>query len=464
MKRISIILFGLLLAGGSAALAQAPVFTTNFYNPCGNDGSNEFLIGQAPATAALDPLKIAYFVSGANTDGSGRDSLYQAAFCASLTATGTGSSACDAAGWTRSTAVGSGSYRILDYTNAADKVQVDGVVARLNYRLASCAGGSCSTTFQAPPATGLIPAGAKFIFCISTGINDTAVAAGDAIDFCGFCGEGPFYVIVASFPSGASGLLTNTYTATTSRYVALTYDLGGAAGITETQAYIHTPATAALTGRNYFQYIPQGANALTNAIALNANTTDCNIAAVVALPVTLSGFTARFTDGKVLLSWFTASEKDADRFDIERSDDALAFRTIGSVGAQGNAASGAVYSFTDIEPFTGVRYYRLKQWDINGKYVYSGVIAVSASETAGGLLVFPNPARDQVHIILPVAAPGRSQLTLVNTSGMLLRNEEELLVQGDNEISLDLSGLPIGIYYLKIQTGQEVYNKTIVVQ
>jgi hypothetical protein len=465
MKRNLTFLIGLfLIACCNSVYAQAPIFTTNFYNPCGNDGNNEFLVGRAAATTDFDPLKLYYFVSGANADGSGRDSIYQTAFCSSLTATGNGSSACNAAGWSRSTAVGSGSVRILDYTNAADQSAIDAVVARLNYRQASCASGSCSNTFIAPPASGLIPAGAKFIFFISQGVNDTAATAGTAIDFCAFCGQGPFYVVVASFPAGASGLLTNTFTATTSRYISLAYDFGGATGIAETQSYIHVPSSASLTTRNYFQLIPQGANALSNNIAANDNTLDCSIAANIALPVTLSGFRGEYRNGVTLLNWSTASEQSADRFEIEKSIDSRNFATIGSVKAQGTTSTGAMYNYTDQEPFSGRTYYRLKQFDLDGKNAYSEIIAVTAPDAGQVLTVSPNPCRDYIHIALSSLINDKATLMLINASGVLVRNTSETLQTGVNTTSLDLDNLPAGVYYLKIQTSQATHNKTIVKQ
>ncbi len=465
MKRTLTHLLGLLsVAGTTGVYAQAPVFTSNFYNPCGNDGNNEFLVGRASATAAFDPLKLYYFVSGANPDGSGRDSLYQEAFCASLTATGSGSSACNAAGWTRSPGVGSGSRRILDYTNATDQLTIDSVVARLNYRLASCATGACGTTFVAPPpATGLIPAGAKFIFCISQGINDTAAGASTAVDFCGFCGEGPFYVVVASFPPGASGLLTNTYTATTSRYISLAYDYGGATGIAESQSYIHVPATSSLGGRNYLQLIPQGADALSNMIALNDNTTDCNITAGVALPVSLTSFSGKYDKGIVKLHWATSSEQATDRFEVERGLDARQFTRIGSVKATGNTA-GADYSFTDPYPVNGNGYYRLKQLDANGKYTYSETLTLTAPTAQQGLSVVPNPAYDRIQVSISGAGPGKALLTLFSASGTKVYQEEQILQQGIHAASIAIAQLAPGAYFLRVQTDQNVYNQIVVKQ
>ena len=466
MKRNLTQLLGLFcIACSSGVFAQAPTFTSNFYNPCGNDGNNEFLVGKAAATAAFDPLKLSYFVSGANPDGSGRDSIYQDAFCSSLTATGSGSNACNAAGWTRSAGVGSGSYRILDYTNAADRLRVDSVIARLNYRLASCASGSCGNTFIAPPsATGLIPANAKFIFCISQGINDTASSAGAAVDFCGFCGAGPFYVVVASFPPGASGLLTNTYTATTSRYISFAYDYGGATGIAESQSYIHVPSSSSVGGRNYLQMIPQGAGALANNIALNDNTLDCAISAGTALPVSLTSFTGKYDNGAALLHWSTASEQGTDRFDVERSLDAHEFVTVGSVTASGYTITATDYNFSDRFTLNGTAYYRLRQLDKDGKHTYSAIIPLTASSAEQVLNVWPNPARDQVQLTIFSASYNKALLMLISTAGRVSYQAEELLSPGVNPTTLPVDNLAPGAYYLRVQTDQSVYNKVIIKQ
>jgi hypothetical protein len=446
--------------------AQTPVFTSNFYNPCGNDGNNEFLVGQASATATFDPMKLSYFVSGANSDGSGRDSSYQYAFCSSLSATGSGSTACNGAGWTKSLAVGSGSLRILNYTNATDKLKMDSVIARLNYLLASCSGGACSNTFIAPdPLTGEIPANGKFVFLISQGINDTAVGASDAVNFCGFCNSGPFYVIVGSFPAGTSGLLTNTYTATTTRYISLAYDQGGTTGLSEIYSYIHIPATSSVSGRNYFQFIPQGANSLNNTVAQNAVTTDCNIIAGVALPITLTSFTGKYTnDNKVQLNWETASEEGIDRFNIERSSDAISYANIGSVKAKGDRSHSSEYVFTDFSSASKQSYYRLAFNGIDGQLEYSRVIKISGSAQDDGIKLYPNPAKDYINLETYSQTFVTAFISLSNASGRILNRSTQLLQAGINKSSISLEGCSSGIYYLRVQTDIGVRNYIIVKQ
>jgi hypothetical protein len=446
--------------------AQTPVFTSNFYNPCGNDGNNEFLVGQASATTAFNPMKLSYFVSGANSDGSGRDSIYQDAFCSSLSATGSGSNACNGAGWTKSLGVGSGSHRILNYTNATDKLKVDSVIARLNYLLASCSGGACSNTFIAPdPVTGEIPANGKFVFLISQGINDTAVGASNSVNFCGFCNSGPFYVIVGSFPAGTSGLVTNTYTATTTRYISLAYDQGGASGLAEIYSYIHIPATSSVSGRNYFQFIPQGINSLNNTVAQNAVTTDCNIIAGVALPITLTSLTGKYTaDNKVQLNWETASEEGIDRFNIERSSDAINYATIGSVKAKGDRSTMAQYVFTDFTPPSGKSYYRLAFKGIDGQLEYSRVIIVSTSGQDDGIRLYPNPATNYINLETYSQKFVTAFITISNTSGKILYRSTQLFQSGVNKSSISLKEFSSGIYYLRLQTDKGLSNYIIIKQ
>jgi hypothetical protein len=441
-------------AGSFLASAQAPVFVSNFFNPCGGDGSNEFLIGHA-STAAFDPMKLYYFVSGANVDNSGRDSVYQDAFCSSAAATGNGSSACNAIGWVRSAGVGSGSHRILNYTTAADKIIVDTVVNRLNARLANCASGPCASTFVAPDAlTGNVPAGSNFIFCISSGINDTAVATGSPIDFCALCPQGPVYVVVGLFPPGVSGLVTNS--SGTSRYISLAYDLGGATGLAEIYSYLHVPPATQVSGRNYYQVIPQAPNNVNNTTAQNYNTLDCSIAPNAVLPVDLASFTGRYINPDVQLNWQTASEKNTTRFEIMRSTDGNSFRTIGTVAARGNTSYVSDYAYTDKEAIAGKSYYKLKVVDIDGKLSFSPVIEVSTATTGNSLSLFPNPANGQVNLRVFSAKEQSAKVTLVNTTGKVVRSLSIDMPGGEQTISLSLKDIAAGLYYVKVQTADEV--------
>ena len=53
---------------------------------------------------------------------------------------------------------------------------------------------------------------------------------------------------------------------------------------------------------------------------------------------------------------------------------------------------------------------------------------------------------------------------LISASGILVRNTTTVLQTGVNTATLSLNDLPAGVYYLKVQTDQAVYNKILVKQ
>jgi len=71
-----------------------------------------------------------------------------------------------------------------------------------------------------------------------------------------------------------------------------------------------------------------------------------------------------------------------------------------------------------------------------------------------GIRVYPNPASDKITIGLP--APGKPvKVRLINTLGTML-------LQPDSE-TMDVSGLPNGIYFLNIKTGTAEVNKKVII-
>lgn len=68
--------------------------------------------------------------------------------------------------------------------------------------------------------------------------------------------------------------------------------------------------------------------------------------------------------------WITESERDNDRFEIEKSIDGINWEIIHTVKGQGTTQNQTQYYVADSNPHIGINYYRLNQWDIdeNGKY------------------------------------------------------------------------------------------------
>jgi hypothetical protein len=77
--------------------------------------------------------------------------------------------------------------------------------------------------------------------------------------------------------------------------------------------------------------------------------------------------------------------------------------------------------------------------------------------------IYPNPARTIV--FLKICTPfNKGGLTLIDASGRIFMNRRFELHNLGDEIELDISGLPPGIYNIRLQTGNESFNQKLMVE
>ena len=95
-----------------------------------------------------------------------------------------------------------------------------------------------------------------------------------------------------------------------------------------------------------------------------------------ALPVELVSFEGTPYPQWNVISWVTASENNSDYFSLESSVDGIYWREIGRRDAAGNSTDEVRYSWIDYNQ-KELTYYRLIQYDIDGKHETYGPIAVS---------------------------------------------------------------------------------------
>ncbi len=179
------------------------------------------------------------------------------------------------------------------------------------------------------------------------------------------------------------------------------------------------------------------------------------------LPAELAAFTARMDGADAQLNWRTASEKNNQLFDVERSLDAVRFERIGSLPGQGTTALAHDYTFRDRQVARfGVKvvYYRLRQQDFSGEQVYSKVIAVNLDDAAGTSPVFwPNPLADNAAWTLQCFAPAVTALKVVVTDarGAVVYRAQVSLEKGYNYLTQTqlpgIGALPRGLYVLRLE-------------
>ncbi len=187
-----------------------------------------------------------------------------------------------------------------------------------------------------------------------------------------------------------------------------------------------------------------------------------------ALPVTLLNFDARrLNKVKVQVNWETVTETNNLGFDVERRlDGEPAFMKIGftpTKATNGNSSSSLNYNFTDANGFSGISYYRLKQIDLDNRFVYTHIKAVKGmGETQVSVLLYPNPNYGQFAIRLDgVKEPYEAFIS--DLSGKLVK---KLTLFNNNYISI--TGLSAGTYIIRIPdvfgAGESFSEKVVVVR
>ncbi len=180
----------------------------------------------------------------------------------------------------------------------------------------------------------------------------------------------------------------------------------------------------------------------------------------VILDVELIHFDGRRTNDGNLLMWSTASEYQCDHFELEASADGLEFRTIGQNPA--NHPNGGAYSSLDVD--ISNQYYRLKIVDRDGTFKYSNVVEIKSPEGSTTLLaVYPNPASDEITLLLNPKSAQDLTVELLDVAGRIVFREGRSIMQGQQELSFDISALPGGLYYLELNQSNQSERLKLVV-
>ena len=172
------------------------------------------------------------------------------------------------------------------------------------------------------------------------------------------------------------------------------------------------------------------------------------------LPVELKEFTATAVKNvDAQLAWTTASEKNNDHFDVERSLTGTSFLKIGQVKGQGNSSSLTEYALIDVgigAKATGLVYYRLKQVDLDGTTSFSPVRTVAFTNTAvvPAIVIYPNPAAANTQLDLTQLPAGNYQVSILDATGRVVLGTS---LSAGSVRTLNLSTIASGAYVVLVR-------------
>lgn len=159
---------------------------------------------------------------------------------------------------------------------------------------------------------------------------------------------------------------------------------------------------------------------------------------------------------EVLTHWSTENEMDVNYYSVEKSIDSKSWKETGRVKAR-NTMTENNYELVDVQPFNGDSYYRLKRQDDNAQVEYSRIVKVHLDLDAE-MMIFPNPARDVLHIEL---ADGEEniQIEIRDIHGKTVFSD---YWPSNKSRVLDISSLRSGNYFVEIRTENKVISKHLI--
>lgn len=190
----------------------------------------------------------------------------------------------------------------------------------------------------------------------------------------------------------------------------------------------------------------------------------------IAVPVQLASFDAKARGNGVDVSWTTATEANADRFEIERSDvlagDDNTFSTVGSMAAAGSSQAARDYYYRDANVPAGRYLYRLTTVDRDGTRGSTASVEVEIGGQAGSMAsVTPQPVGAEATLNVSLSESVVANIEIVNNLGQVVDVISNVAIQsGSQTVALPVSALANGTYTVVIVAGEMRLTTSMVIR
>ncbi|MFZ1692663.1 MAG: T9SS type A sorting domain-containing protein [Flavobacteriales bacterium] len=178
------------------------------------------------------------------------------------------------------------------------------------------------------------------------------------------------------------------------------------------------------------------------------------------LPVELLRFDALPENGVVRIDWTTASELNNDHYEVMRSRDGSVYESVDIVPGAGYSNAPLSYRTVDRQPWSGLSYYKLRQFDTDGRWTDSHAVPVYFGGTQAEPVLYPNPVRETA--FLQGLPEGRVELSIVDATGRVVAMTRK---DGDaDRLEWPVGQLPAGSYVLQLVSESRAWSLRMVRQ
>lgn len=167
----------------------------------------------------------------------------------------------------------------------------------------------------------------------------------------------------------------------------------------------------------------------------------------------LTNFTTSLQDNNVLVQWKVNDPRITDKYEIEMSKDGKDFSNLGEgISTLSGSLTSYKFVYTPDKNFAGNLFFRIKQTDYEGKFLYSEIrtAAINKNNKAAYSL-YPNPSITGINIQFAKSTGSDYEVELINSFGQSTFLKKYSLNQSGS-INIEWPHKPVaGIYFLKVR-------------
>jgi hypothetical protein len=180
----------------------------------------------------------------------------------------------------------------------------------------------------------------------------------------------------------------------------------------------------------------------------------------ITLPIQLLDFKAKAFAEYVQLNWSTLSEKNTEKFEIQRFD-GTSFQTIGSVEAKGDLAGFFNYELQDLEPMFGENYYRLLEIETNGNAHISKVITTVFEGSDKNLDFYCSASSGKLSLQIIGSQSSGTSIKVSDLTGRIILDQQLNINKGANALEFPLQ--TEGLHLISLQQGSKQLSKKVLI-
>lgn len=174
----------------------------------------------------------------------------------------------------------------------------------------------------------------------------------------------------------------------------------------------------------------------------------------ILLPVTWKNFSAKQLNNDVRLDWKVENNANASHYEIEHSSDGTNFERIGTVS---NTTNDVTYEFLHRGVLSGTHFYRIRQFDFDGKNTYSKIVSVTIKTPDFITYILNNPVMNSsADVVIKAAKPGIALVELWSANGAKLSTKQQTITAGSTVVPVDMRSVQPGNYLIRLTVGDIV--------